>query len=243
MAYASLSGRARTSAKKPQAHAICDRCGFRYNWVDLQWQNDYRGSTVKNLRILVCCKCLDEIQCQLRSIVLPADPEPIINARVQDFVTASTNYRSLAEVGTAPVTGIPIPSPVLRITEDCQNRTTEPYGAPIGLQQLAIMPYDAAVQKAFGVLISVLSVVSNGTNVITVTCSKAHGLATGDQISAAGLTAANGFFSVLVNNPMMFTYQTVELVAAAALLTGKSRIVTALVGTPYRNPTIPQVQP
>ena len=38
MGYASQAGRARTDASNPQAHAICDRCGFRYNHVDLRWQ-------------------------------------------------------------------------------------------------------------------------------------------------------------------------------------------------------------
>ena len=92
MAYASQSGRARTSASNPQAHAICDRCGFRYNWVDLRWQYDWRGATMQNIRILVCKECYDKPQEQLRAIVVPADPTPIVNARVQDFAYAETNY-------------------------------------------------------------------------------------------------------------------------------------------------------
>jgi hypothetical protein len=243
MSYASLAGRARTSAKKPQAHAICDRCGFRYNFVDLSWQFDYRGPVIANIRILVCRKCKDEAQSQLRAIVLPADPEPIPNARVQDFVTAETDYRSLAETTTNYPTGLPVPSQVLRVTEDCQNRITEPYGAPVGLEQPAIMPYDGTVQKAFAVPISVLSVVSNGTNIIAVSCSRPHGLVTDSQISCAGLTAANGFFSVVVVNPMAFTYAVNGNIKAGSLLTGASRIVTALVGLPYDTPEIPQVGP
>ncbi len=42
MCYASRSGRASTNASNPQAHAICDRCGFRYNHVNLKWQYDWR---------------------------------------------------------------------------------------------------------------------------------------------------------------------------------------------------------
>ena len=66
MAYASVSGRARTSTSNPEAHAICDRCGFRYNWVDLRWQYDWRGAMLQNLKILVCKSCKDEPQQQQR---------------------------------------------------------------------------------------------------------------------------------------------------------------------------------
>ncbi|NBS24640.1 MAG: hypothetical protein EBS78_11870, partial [Altererythrobacter sp.] len=96
MSYASQSGRAKTSATNPQAHAICDRCGFRYNHAELKWQYDWRGAMIQNIKILVCDTCYDTPQEQLRSIVVPADPTPIINARVQDFETAETNYQTVS---------------------------------------------------------------------------------------------------------------------------------------------------
>lgn len=105
MAYASQSGRARTSARNPQAHAICDRCGFRYNHVNLRWQYDWRGATLQNIRLLVCDPCYDEPQAQLRSIVVPADPTPIMNARIQDFVTAETNNRYTSGTSLVPTSG------------------------------------------------------------------------------------------------------------------------------------------
>jgi len=164
MSYASQSGRAKTSARNPRTHAICDRCGFRYNLVDLAWQVEWRGPVLQNIRLLVCRPCYDVPQENLRTIVLPADPEPVQNARVQDFVNAETDYRSLsAPTVLDPTTGIPIPNQTLRVTEDCQNRTTMPYGAPVGLNQNAVMPYNGGVQKAFGVPLSVLSV-SGGDN-------------------------------------------------------------------------------
>ena len=70
MAYASQSGRARTSASNPQAFAVCDRCGIWYNHVDLQWQYDWAGSSLINKRLLVCGRCLDVPQQQLRAIVV-----------------------------------------------------------------------------------------------------------------------------------------------------------------------------
>ena len=93
MAYASQSGRARTDPSNPQAHAICDRCGFRYNLVNLSWQFDWAGASLINKRILVCNPCNDKPQQQLRAIVLPPDPVPVVNPRIQDFVVAETNNR------------------------------------------------------------------------------------------------------------------------------------------------------
>jgi hypothetical protein len=235
MAYASLSGRARTSAKKPQAHAICDRCGARYNFVDLQWQYDFRGPIVQNLRILVCKHCLDIPQEQLRAIVLPVDPEPIINARTQDFVTAETNYRTLsAPTVTDHTTGLPIPGTTLRVTEDCQNRTIDPFGEPVGLTQDAVMPYNGAVKRAYSVPLSILSITADGSATVTVTCSTVHNLVTSNQISVAGCAepAADGFYSVTVLTATAFTYMTYGSIDAASLLTPTTRIVTALVGVP-----------
>jgi hypothetical protein len=105
MGYASQAGRARTSAKNPQAHAICDRCGFRYNWVNLKWQYDWRGASLQNIKFLVCETCYDVPQEQLRAIVVPADPTPIMNARVQDFVVAETNTRGTSGTSLVPTAG------------------------------------------------------------------------------------------------------------------------------------------
>jgi len=244
MSYASKSGRARTSATSPQAHAICDRCGFRYNFVDLQWQYDWRGASLQNLRILVCNDCLDTPQEQLRAIVVPADPTPIVNARVQDFEVAETNFiTTSAPTVYDPTTGIPIPSTTNIVTENGQNLTMQPYGPPVGLEQGAVMPLNGKTH--YGVKISPLSVTANGTTTINVTCSTAHGLSTNDQISVLGLSNSNatGFYSVTVTNPMTFTYQTNSAIPAGALLQGTTNIVTALVGLPYGYTQIPQVGP
>ena len=244
MSYASKAGRARVSAKSPRAFGVCFRCGMWYNRDQLTFQFQWMGTTLRNTYVLVCKRtCLDTPQEQLRSIILPADPVPIYFPSVEQFESIETDYRSLADVATDPATGIPVPSTTLRITEDCQNRTTEPYGAPEGLSQNAVMPYNGAVQQPFAVPLSLLSVVANGTAPINVTCSKPHGLLTGSQISVAGLTAANGFFSVCVANPMTFSYAVISNIAAGSLLTGKARIVTALVGLPYGSRQIPQITP
>ena len=133
MAYASQAGRARTSSSSPQAHAICDRCGFRYNHVQLNWQFDYAGASLINKRLLVCRTCYDTPQEQLRAVVIPADPMPIINPRVQDFVTAETSTRFTSGQNTVdPSTNIPIIGGDVRITQDNNDRVTQQTGEPPG---------------------------------------------------------------------------------------------------------------
>jgi len=133
MAYASQAGRARTSARSPQAHAICDRCGFRYNHVDLRWQFDWAGASLINKRLLVCNPCNDTPQQQLRAIVVPADPMPIMNPRVQNFVTAETSTRYTSGQNTVdPVTGIPVIGGNVRVTQTDEDRVLQQTGEPPG---------------------------------------------------------------------------------------------------------------
>jgi len=82
-------GRATISRTSPRALAVCDRCGFRFNHIDLSWQFQYAGTRLQNLRILVCRDCMDIPQAQLKTIILPADPIPIQNPRPGDEVDQS----------------------------------------------------------------------------------------------------------------------------------------------------------
>ena len=133
MAYASQAGRARTSASSPQAHALCDRCGFRYNHFQLKWQFDWAGASLINKRLLVCNPCYDMPQEQLRAIVVPADPVPIINPRVQDFVTAETSTRYTSGQNTVNAqTGIPVPGGNVRVTQNNEDRVLQQTGEPPG---------------------------------------------------------------------------------------------------------------
>lgn len=133
MGYASKAGRASTSATSPQAHAICDRCGFRYNHVQLKWQFDWRGASLQNIRLLVCNTCYDTPQEQLRAIVIPADPVPILNPRTQDFVGAEQDTRTTSGQNTIdPITGIPVIKGSTRITQTYNTRVTQQTGEPPG---------------------------------------------------------------------------------------------------------------
>jgi hypothetical protein len=129
MAYASRSGKARTSRASPAAHAICDRCGGRYNHTSLNWQYDWAGASIINKRILVCRHCLDNPQQQLRAIVLPADPMPILNPRPEQFAQAETNYRLTSLPATMNLkTGLMVPEGENRITQDDKRRVTQQTG-------------------------------------------------------------------------------------------------------------------
>lgn len=70
----------------PEAWAVCDRCSFYRNRADLIIQYEWGGNNLYSLGILVCQdRCYDIPQEQLRTIILPPDPPPIINARVPNY--------------------------------------------------------------------------------------------------------------------------------------------------------------
>lgn len=242
MGYASLSGRARTSSRNPRAFGVCDRCAMWYNHYQLKWQYDWAGASLINKRILVCDTCYDTPQNQLRAIILPADPTPIVNPRTEPLEYDETNVRVVSEAPTIdPITGLPIPglAPNL-VTQNGLNNTTQPYGPPIGLDANAVMPLQEGIQYARP--LSVLSINSNGTTTISVTCSAAHGMSTNDQVAVEGVTQAqaSGFYSVTVTTATAFTYEMGKSLAAQSLLTATTRIITAIVGLPYGYTQIPQ---
>lgn len=79
MSICGLHGRATVEPGNP--FAFCDRCNFEYNLSDLQWQYQYGGNQLINLRILVCQRCLDVPAEFLQAIILPPDPIPVKNPR------------------------------------------------------------------------------------------------------------------------------------------------------------------
>lgn len=76
---------ARLDAQNPDAWGQCDRCSFWYNLRTLTFQQEWAGTHLYSLGILVCPRCLDKPQEQLRTIILPPDPPPIMNARPPNF--------------------------------------------------------------------------------------------------------------------------------------------------------------
>ena len=96
-------GRAKVNARDPRAFAICDRCGFRYNHIDLSWQMEWAGNSLTNRRILVCERCLDEPNEQLRSYAPPADPVPIRDPRPELANEGNLPLVLVTGMGVSPV--------------------------------------------------------------------------------------------------------------------------------------------
>lgn len=234
-------GRAQVNGSNPAAFGRCDRCGFIYNHRQLRFQFDYRGPQLQNLRFLVCQPCYDKPQPQLKPLILTADPLPIINARPEDYNYANNSVLSEPGFTLNAQTGIPVPTDDEIVTEGGTHITIQPIGKPVGLDPNAIQPL--YLTKAYDVLLPVLSISGNGTNIVTVTTSSAHGLTTNDQVSVTGITNndAMGFYSVTVVSATVFTYQAPKAVSSGGLLTSNTRIVTALVGIPPQYTQIPQV--
>jgi hypothetical protein len=216
----------------------------------LSWQFDWAGASLINKRILVCETCNDVPQQQLRAIVLPADPVPIMNPRIQDYNTAESDYRLTQGNTTNTQTGIPVPGGDTRITQNSNTRVTQQVGGTRadrsqqpGLDQNAVMPLQGTT--AYYVTLPLVSVSSNGAGLATVTCSSAHGLSSGDQISVEGLSVAtgNGFYTITVTTGTAFTYQLNPVLSAGSLLTGTTKMVTTNVGLPYDTDQIPQTGP
>jgi len=87
------TGRGRVSARSPRALAVCDRCGFTYNLCNLQWQYQWSGVKLQNIRLLVCTtNCLDVPQPALKTIVIPADPVPVLNPRPEQYAEVVPNF-------------------------------------------------------------------------------------------------------------------------------------------------------
>jgi hypothetical protein len=86
------SGRARVSRTKPEAKGTCDRCGFLYSLNDLPFQFEWAGPRLQNLQLRVCMRCYDTPQEQLRTIILPPDPVPVLNPRIEYYGIEVTSF-------------------------------------------------------------------------------------------------------------------------------------------------------
>ena len=191
--------------------------------------------------MLVCDPCYDTPQNQLRAIILPADPMPIVNPRTEQFAQDETDFVVENKTNSIdPITGLTVYNPVNIVTQTGVNVTTQVLGNPVGLDQNAVMPLFGT--DAYRVKLSPLSMASQtGTSTITVTFSSPHGLNTNDQIAVQGLSNkfADGTYSITVTTATAFTYQVNNAIPAGGLLQGPTLMVTALVGLPYNYDQIP----
>lgn len=77
---------AKVNPQNPENWAQCDRCGFWRNGSDLVFQVQWAGMSMYSDSALVCAdRCFDTPNEQLRTIVLPPDPPPVVDARVPNF--------------------------------------------------------------------------------------------------------------------------------------------------------------
>lgn len=253
MAYASQAGRARTNPGAPDAHAICDRCGFRYNFRDLSFQFDWRGPTLKNLYILVCKRCEDTPQEQLRAIVLPADPVPIVYARPENYQNDSSSFMTLTPATISYPQGIPIPNVTQMTTLTGNTMGPLPLGSngyrnpmgqlnpsnPIGDPNAQMSPING---ETWATPIPITSIVASGTATLTVNCAMPHNLATGAQVAIWGVSnsLAYGIFSVIVTTATVFTYQANANVPSGTVSTASTKVITTNAGLPWLQASVPQ---
>ena len=190
-------GRAKVSTRNPEAFAICDNCGFLYNHSELRWQLQWSGNKLVNLKQLVCRRCNDIPQTQLRAIVLPADPMPVLNPRVQNYQAAVTDYRTTSGQNTInPTTGIPIPGTTMRITENDDYRVTQQTGEPPGGKNT--LPGTDPNAVTYRVI---SNAADNGSGLIRLTVNTTSGMITGQQVTigdVVGTTEANGNWTITV---------------------------------------------
>ena len=86
------TGRAQVSQRNPSAHAVCQRCGFRYNRTELVPQFEWAGVKLQNQELYVCKRtCLDVPQPALKTIVIPADPLPVWRPFPENYVDTVPN--------------------------------------------------------------------------------------------------------------------------------------------------------
>lgn len=218
MGYASKSGRASTSATNPRAFAVCDRCAIWYNHDQLKWQYDWAGASLINKRMLVCNTCYDVPQEQLRSIIIPADPVPIQNPRVEPYAWDEIDRRQVSGYNTtSPTTGIPVQAGPTRVTtkDDLatnDDRVTQQTGeAPFGKNQLPGTDPNAVTYR------NVVSVTNNGIGFIRITVSVTSGFITGQRViiqEVGGVTNANGRWAITVINQTQFDLQGSSFVGA-----------------------------
>lgn len=190
-------GRAKVSTRNPEAFAICDDCGFLFNHSELRWQLQWSGNKLVNLKQLVCRRCNDIPQTQLRAIVLPADPMPVLNPRVQNYQAAVTDYRTTSGQNTIdPITGIPIPGSTMRITENDDYRVTQQTGEPPGGKNA--LPGTDPNAVTYRVI---SNAADNGSGLIRLTVNTTSGMITGQQVTigdVVGTTEANGNWTITV---------------------------------------------
>jgi hypothetical protein len=83
------SPHAPVSLRHPVPWRICDRCGFRYLYPKTSWQYEWRGNDLVNIGLIVCPRCLDVPQENLKVIIIGPDPVPVKDPRPGTYTPPS----------------------------------------------------------------------------------------------------------------------------------------------------------
>jgi hypothetical protein len=174
-----------------------------YNHDRLRWQFDWAGASLINKRILVCDTCYDEPQEQLRAIIIPADPVPIINPRVEPYAWDEIDRRQVSGYNEInPQTGIPVQQGDTRVTTidgdiPDKTRVTQQTGeAPSGTNQKPGTDPNAVTYR------NVVNARNNGIGFVVLTLSTTNGMITGQKVTVqdVGGVDANGNWTITVLN-------------------------------------------
>lgn len=90
----------------PEGAGECDLCGRWYQLRTLRPQHEWAGTHLYTFQSLRCDQCYDVPQEQLRTIILPPDPPPLLNARVPNFAYEEQTVR-IVQFGSATGPGGP----------------------------------------------------------------------------------------------------------------------------------------
>ena len=85
MAFGDIAGRASVNPSAPRAFGVCDSCGVWHQRNELTMQMDWFGPRLGPTGFYNCYRCLYVPNEQLKPIVLPADPVPVQNPRIEAF--------------------------------------------------------------------------------------------------------------------------------------------------------------
>lgn len=102
MGSTSRYGQAVINPAAPEAVGVCDRCGKLYNLRVLRWQMQWRGTSVQNIHLRVCNTCYDIPNEQLRTLILPPDPMPVMDARTEPYTIDEKNFLTLSKITGTP---------------------------------------------------------------------------------------------------------------------------------------------
>lgn len=155
----------------PVAFAQCDRCGKWRNQPDLVFQLEWAGQHLYDVQILVCKDtCYDKPNEQLRTIVLPPDPPPVVDARPPNF-----NYEEAGPVQTTLSSNV------------AQGAFNLPVASVDGFEvgNLVWVQLNNATYGQFPVI-----GVDSTSNVITIAAPLSFSAPSGGSVTYAGTTSA-----------------------------------------------------